>query len=234
MTRRTVLFLPAFGAFPLLAQGQYSPQAAPAKTFSPSPEQAAEIRRKMGKLPQSLSALRQKNVPDESLVEVEIFHKAAQWIGHHNEYFHENSAAQTLSLLDIGIARAGELEAGKPSWPSATGLVVRAYRSRLDGSAQPYLAHVPASYNGRQPVRMDVLLHGTNRSMVEVNFMSRAPGQSSHGGILVTQTDFIQIEVLGRTNNVFRWAGEADVLEAVEAARRGYAIDENRIVLRGF
>jgi hypothetical protein len=77
-------------------------------------------------------------------------------------------------------------------------------------------------------------LHGTNRGMGEVQFLSRKPAEMSHGGLPVAPIDFIQIELLGRTNNAYRWAGEADVLEAVEAAKRGYAIDENRVVLRGF
>jgi len=50
----------------------------------------------------------------------------------------------------------------------------------------------------------------------------------------VPPADFLRIEVLGRTNNAYRWAGETDVLEAVAAATRSYAVDEKRIVLRGF
>ena len=46
--------------------------------------------------------------------------------------------------------------------------------------------------------------------------------------------DFLQIEVFGRTNVAYRWAGETDAFECVEAARKNYAVDENRITLRGF
>jgi hypothetical protein len=188
----------------------------------------------MAELEERLSNLREKKIPDEAIVEVEIFHKAAEWIGRHNEYYFKDSVAKTLSLLDTGLARASELEAGKPSWTGATGLVLRAYRSRVDGSAQPYVAHVPASYDGSRPVRMDVLLHGTNRSMGEVEFLSRKPAEIRHGSIPLAPIDFLQIEVLGRTNNAYRWGGEMDVLESVEAAKRSYKIDENRVVLRGF
>jgi pimeloyl-ACP methyl ester carboxylesterase len=236
MTRRTLLHLPALGAFATAARSQYvlAPQSPPREQYPPSSEQVAEIRRKMAQLAERLSASRENKVADETLVEVEIFHKAAEWIGRHNEYYYKDSVAKTLALLDAGLARAGELEAGKPTWPTATGLVIRAYRSQVDGSAQPYLAHVPASYNGSQPGRLDVLLHGTNRGMGEVEFLSRKPPEIRQGGIPLAPIDFIQIECLGRTNNAYRWAGEADVLEAVEAAKRSYAIDENRILLRGF
>lgn len=236
MTRRTLLHLSVLGALAPSARGQYvlSQQSPPDGRFPPSSEQAAEIRRKMAELEARLVAVGGSNIADDTLVEVEIFHKAAEWIGRHDEYYYKDSVSKTLALLDIGLTRAGELEAGKPSWISATGLVLRAYRSRVDGSAQPYVAHVPASYDRSRPVRMDVLLHGTNRGMGEVQFLSRKPAEMSHGGLPVAPIDFIQIELLGRTNNAYRWAGEADVLEAVEAAKRSYAIDENRVVLRGF
>src|SRR5581483_4163118 len=38
----------------------------------------------------------------------------------------------------------------------------------------------------------------------------------------------------GRYCNAFRFAGEVDVLEALEHARRHYSIDENRVAMRGF
>jgi dienelactone hydrolase len=79
---------------------------------------------------------------------------------------------------------------------------------------------------------MDVILHGTNRGMVEVQFMSHTEILS--GSMRVPPADFLQIEVLGRTNNAYRWAGETDVLEAVAAAKRSYAVDEKRVVLSGF
>ena len=44
----------------------------------------------------------------------------------------------------------------------------------------------------------------------------------------------ITLHVFGRTNNAYRWAGEADVFEAIEAVKRNYPIDDRRIVLRGF
>ena len=38
---------------------------------------------------------------------------------------------------------------------------------------------------------------------------------------------------LGRVENCYRWAGETDVFEAIEAVCRQYKIDRDRIVLRG-
>lgn len=45
--------------------------------------------------------------------------------------------------------------------------------------------------------------------------------------------DFIELHPLGRVENCYRWAGETDVFEAIEAVCRNYSIDRDRIVLRG-
>ena len=44
----------------------------------------------------------------------------------------------------------------------------------------------------------------------------------------------IRLDVFGRGNNSFRWAGETDVLEAIASVRKRYNIDPNRILLSGF
>jgi dienelactone hydrolase len=233
--RRTFLLFTGAAAVSRLGYGQYvlPPQPLPSERFPPSPGPLAEIRRKTALLETSLQDLRKKNIADELLVEAEIFHKAAVWIERFNEYFRKESADQTLAVLDLGLARAAELAAGTSSWTTATGRVIRAFRSRVDGSAQPYIATIPASYNRNQPGRMDVLLHGTNRRMVEVQFLS-ATHITNDEPQPVPAPDFLQIEVFGRTNVAYRWAGETDAFECVEAARKNYAVDENRITLRGF
>ena len=233
--RRTFLFFTGAAAVSRLGYGQYvlPPQPLPSERFPPSPGQLAEIRRKTALLETSLQGFRKKNIPDELLVEAEIFHKAAVWIERFNEYFRKEAPDQVLAVLDLGLARAAELDAGTSSWTTATGRVIRAFRSQVDGSAQPYIATVPTSYNRSQPGRMDVLLHGTNRRMVEVQFLSQTHITNDEPQP-VPPPDFLQIEVFGRTNVAYRWAGETDVFECVEAARKNYAVDENRITLRGF
>jgi dienelactone hydrolase len=44
----------------------------------------------------------------------------------------------------------------------------------------------------------------------------------------------IRLNVFGRGNNSFRWAGETDVLEAIASVRKRYNIDPDRILLSGF
>ena len=45
--------------------------------------------------------------------------------------------------------------------------------------------------------------------------------------------DYIELHPLGRVENGYRWAGETDVFEAIEAVCRNYTVDRDRIVLRG-
>ena len=47
------------------------------------------------------------------------------------------------------------------------------------------------------------------------------------------EAPYIELHPLGRVENCYRWAGETDVFEAIEAACRNYRIDRDRIVLRG-
>ncbi len=233
--RRTFLLFTGAAAVSRVGRGQYvlPPQPLPDERFPPSLGQLAEIRRKIASLETRLQNLRKKNIPDDLLVEAEIFHKAAVWIERFNEYFRQDAADQTLTVLDLGLARAAELDRGTSSWTTATGRVTRAFRSRVDGSAQPYIATIPGSYNRSQPGRIDVLLHGSNRRMVEVQFLSQTHITNDEPQP-VPPPDFLQIEVFGRTNVAYRWAGETDVFECIESACKNYAADENRITLRGF
>jgi len=88
---------------------------------------------------------------------------------------------------------------------------------------------IPDSYDGR-PTRLDLVLHGRGATLNEVSFIAAHDGSQP----LPPDQNFIQLDVFGRTNNAYRWAGEADVFEALESVRKRYNIDPQRIVLRGF
>jgi hypothetical protein len=232
--RRTFLMLVGTAAASRFARAQYvlPPQAPPKETFPPTPAQAAEINRKLASLDSALKALKANNTSVDLIAEVEIFHKAGTWIGRFGEYYGEDVVSQINALLDMGLERASDVQSGKAPWKTQTGPVIRAYQSHIDDSVQPYIAYVPESYRPGRPTRLDVVIHGTNRGMVEVQFMSHK--QIVSGSMPVPPVDFLEIEVLGRTNNAYRWAGETDVFEAVAATRKHYTVDENRITLRGF
>ena len=79
-------------------------------------------------------------------------------------------------------------------------------------------------------VRLDVVLHGRTANLNEARFIALHDGKPAPADA----AGKITLHVFGRTNNAYRWAGEADVFEAIEAVKRNFSIDERRIVLRGF
>ena len=194
----------------------------------PSPDKVAQAKRKVDQLSAKLAKVK---APEDLRADAEIYLKAAQWITQHPEEFYKPEYNdQLLEVLDRGLARAAELEARSPSWPKQKGRLSRAYRSRVDGSLQPYGVIVPDNYDPAKPSRLDVVLHGRAAQMNEVSFLF------SHDSPKPLPADQQQIvlEVFGRINNAYRWAGETDVFEALDSVRKRYNIDPDRIVLRGF
>jgi dienelactone hydrolase len=197
----------------------------------PTPDEKRAIEQKLNELASRVTALKTKNVDPALVADVDVYRRAAELILRFPEEFAtEQFSADTLTVLDRGLRRAGELEAGAPSWPKEKGHVVRGYVSRVDGSVQPYGLTIPSSYDPRTPVRLDIWQHGTNRAMNEVAFIV----QQERDRPIPPEQDYIQLEPLGRTNVSYRWAGEADLFEALASVQQRYNIDSKRIVLRGF
>src|SRR5438477_808952 len=197
----------------------------------PSAEEKRQMEAKISELASRVKALAAKKADPALLADVDIYRKAAEYILRFPEEFATRPfIANTIAVLDTGLARAKELEAGAPSWPKRKGHVIRAYVSRLDGSVQPYGLTIPESYDGTKPIRLDIWQHGTNRTLNEVAFITAQEA----GKPIPPEQDYIQVEPLGRMNVSYRWAGEADLFETLESVEQRYKIDPNRVVLRGF
>ncbi len=223
--KKTVL-LWVVAAAVVIAQGQG------AKVFPPTAEQKAEIHKKLAELSARIAALGDKKTDPELLADVQIYKKAVEYILRFpEEFFGPNYAAETITALDTGIGRAIELENGTASWTKKTGNIVRGFASRIDGSFQPYGLTIPASYDGKRPMRLDVWLHGTQQQMNEVRFLQQQAGPHESSQILAD--DFIQLEPFARMNHSYKFYAETDVYEAIAAVRKHYNIDPERIVLRG-
>ncbi|TMQ33000.1 MAG: hypothetical protein E6K70_15520, partial [Planctomycetota bacterium] len=136
------------------------------------------------------------------------------------------------TLLKQGLDRARQLHDGKAPWATATGLVVRGYVSKIDGSVQPYGLVAPASYHPGTPYehRLDAWFHGRGENLTELNFIAgreRTPGE-------FTPKDTFVLHPYGRYCNANKFAGEVDLFEALASVTRHYLIDVNRISVRGF
>ncbi len=216
----------------VLAAAVVVAQQSGAKVFPPTADQKAEIHKKLAELSARLAALGSKQANPDLLADIHIHKKATEYILRFpEEFFGAQYAAETIQVLDTGIQRALELEAGVPSWPKQTGNVVRGFTSRIDGSAQPYGLTIPASYDGKKPMRLDIWLHGTQQQMNEVRFITQQ--SSAHETSQILAEDYIMVEPFARMNHSYKFYAETDVYEAIAAVRKHYNIDPERIIIRG-
>jgi predicted esterase len=216
------------------AQRSTTASRVPPSVISISEADRAELREAadtLGKEIESLrAALADKPQSSALLPDVQIFHKAVDWAIRYDEFYRSNEVGAARAQLKQGMERARQLRTGNASWLGATGLVVRGYVSKLDGSIQPYGLIVPASYNGATTHRLDVWLHGRDNNLTELKFI--ADRQRSYGEFAPAET-FV-LHPYGRYCNAFKFAGEVDVFEAMEHVKKSYRIDESRLAIRGF
>src|SRR5262250_940545 len=142
--------------------------AAPAQNYDPPnakpPDKATQeaIASRSRQLGQMLTVMQRQGVRDPVFADVEIYHKAADWIVRHNEFYSDQFGAWTLAVLDRGLLRASQALRGESPWLNQTGAAsARAYRSRVDGSVQPYSVILPTDYL-KEPKkwRVEVVMHG--------------------------------------------------------------------------
>ena len=168
--------------------------------------------------------------------DVAVFEKAATWMLRFEEFPKKDYVDQLSKVLEKGIARAEQLQAGKADWELHSGMTARGYVTAIDGSLQPYVITLPEGVNPKAGRRwpLHVVLHGRADRMNEVNFIHRMDGKPLPKKDGQPEQNWIQLDVYGRGNNAYRWAGETDVFEAMADVKRRFRIDEDRITLHGF
>ena len=210
----------------LLAQQQEKP-IPPAGIAVPAEERAA-LETGLAQLDAAIKPIEKHPL----VVDVRIFREAVRYALQYNEFFKADELAKAKNLIQAGLDRASSLAKGEAPWASQTGLVVRGYISNIDGSVQPYGLVVPASWSPKEKGRwrLDAWFHGRGETLSEVNFLDermKRPGE-------FTPRDTIVLHLYGRYCNANRFAGETDLFEALADVKKHYAIDENRILMRGF
>jgi len=209
-----------------------------------APPSAAEIEpliQQRDKLHTAVEALRgkpelQSRDGQALLTDVAVFEKAATWMLRFEEFPKKDYVDQLRKVLENGIARAEQLKNGKADWELRMGMTACGYVSAIDGSVQPYVVTLPEGVNPKAGRRwpLHVVLHGRADQMNEVNFIYRMDGKSLPKKDDQAEQNWIQLDVYGRGNNAYRWAGETDVFEAMADVKRRFRIDEDRITLHGF
>ncbi len=196
--------------------------------------QRQQLEQGLAKLKTSLDLLKKnKDARIKALIpDVEIYHRAVRCALEYQEFFHEREIGTGHKLLKQGQERADQLLKGEAPWTRQTGLVVRGYTSKIDQTVQPYGLVIPDNYtfSGKSDYRCDLWFHGRGERLSEVNFINQQ--QRSRGQY--TPADTIVLHPYGRYSNAFKFAGEIDVLEALEATKQNYRIDDDRVSVRGF
>ena len=193
-----------------------------------------ELQDRLADLNASIEQLRQRDEPPVAglLPDVEIFARAVEQALEFDGFYAPRDLENARQLLEEGQARAERLGAGDAPWTRQTGLVVRGFRSRLDGTVQPYGLVIPDTHDFDSPRqhRCDIWLHGRGERSLELQFIRQRMGQAGQ----YTPRDTVVLHPYGRYSNAFKFAGEIDVLEALEHVQVNYQIDDDRISVRGF
>lgn len=190
-------------------------------------EAMAQIERELKRLQERLAKVPAGHAlrPD-----IEIMQKAVRYALLHGEFYKKGDEKVALKVLDAAHQRLDEVAKGRSPWTEQRGLVVRGYRSDIDGSAQPYGLVIPENLDISKPVPLYVWLHGrgdTNTDLYFINDRMSKAGQ-------IQPPNAIVLHPFGRQCVGFKSAGEIDVLDAIASVKERYNIDEDRIVLMGF
>ncbi|MES2506505.1 MAG: prolyl oligopeptidase family serine peptidase [Verrucomicrobiota bacterium] len=163
------------------------------------------------------------------LPDVEIFYKGVDWALKFKEIHKPAEIKAAQETLAEGKLRAEHLKNGQSPWTTQKGLVVRGYRSKIDGSVQPYGLVIPESYSGAA-TRLDVWCHGRGETLSELSFIDQRRKQTGN----VAPANAIVLHPYGRYCCANKFAGEIDLLEALDHAKKFYHVDEDRTIVRGF
>lgn len=216
--------------------GQGGPAHGPTASHDVTRQALAERLQRLARL---IDVMARQGVRDPILADVEIYRKAVEWALRHEELKTATNWDQAGAVVDRGLLRAMQLLRGETPWMEALPRSSpRGFRSRIDGSLQPYAVVYPPGYaqDPRGKWRLDVVLHGRDASLNEVKFLFEHSGDRP----AEAPSDHVVLHVFGRGNLGYRWAAETDVWEAIDhfvAVERSLGrdmIDPRRVVLRGF
>jgi dienelactone hydrolase len=192
-----------------------------------SPADRAELQAGVDKLGKEIDTLSQqlKDKPDllALIPDIQIYHNAVRYPLVYHEVIDPKAARQALADAD---ARLAQLRAGDVKWTSITG--PRGYISRIDRSVQPYILVVPETYKPEDKTtkyRFDFWCHGRGEGLMELNFLRSKE---------LSYKDHFVVNLYGRYCCANKFAGEIDLLEALDDVKKRYPVDENRLVNIGF
>lgn len=204
----------------------------PPPGVEPPADVRAALEAKLPLLGRAVQNLESSPETADLAADVRIYYNAVRYALHYGEFFKPAEFKVAEQQLATGLARAAAAAKGAAPWRSSTGPGVRGYVSEIDGSTQPYGLLVPAGYRpgAGGKWRLDVWFHGRGETLSELNFIQ---GVERSGGPFVSDRTFV-LQPYGRYCNANKFAGEIDLLEAIQEVKKLYPIDDDRIIVRGF
>ena len=105
------------------------------------------------------------------------------------------------------------------------------YHSDLDGTEQPYRVYVPSAYDGKRPLPVVFVLHGTGGT--ENTFFEDKRMEPGLIARLSEKYGVLVVSPLGRGTTEYRGTGENDVLAVLADVRKRYRADPDRLYITG-
>ncbi|MFM7974005.1 MAG: hypothetical protein ACKO8U_02965, partial [Pirellula sp.] len=151
----------------------------------------------------------QSDLPD-----AEIFYRAVSLALSENGFFDPADFERAKELIEEGKRRCEAIRTDLCNWQyirSHPYITVRGFRSKLDGTVQPYGVVYQGDANPKaDKLRADVWCRGRSEKGLELQFLStrmKNPDPTPDRGVLM-------IHPFGRYCNANKLAGEVDTLEA--------------------
>lgn len=144
--------------------------------------------------------------------------------------------------LETARRFADEIAAGRDPYRDRSGTMVKAYRSEIDDTLQPYGLYVPRGYDPSRRYPLVVSLHGAGSNHLlnlrRVFGLGNRPGEGDYEAIrnevALPNVDFIVATPYGRGEFAgYTGIGENDVLRVMESVQKAYNVDPDRVHLTG-
>lgn len=204
------------------------PRRLPAKGIAVPEEKSKELSARLAVLKARVEKLddTKHHRPD-----IEVLTKAVDLALRYGEFYNEKDFAKADWALKLAEERLGQAEKGEFPWLTATGPVVRGYRSPIDDSVQPYGLVVPTKEKFDPTAPLYLWLHGRGEQQTDLHFLHGR----AHGVGDIAPEGAIVAHPFGRQCIGWKSAGEVDALDvvrAIEKERKDRTSDKR--VLMGF
>lgn len=137
---------------------------------------------------------------------------------------YETCTQERLALVRLN-RMIDAVNRGEDPLVARPGFLRKAFRSKIDGTLQPYMVYLPEGYDKGRKYPLMVFLHG-----------SASDESSLRGSAELIPPGFIAVGPLGRgkSNAFCRDHAQEDISEAIAAVAQDYSVDPSRILLAGF